>query len=659
MDCPCVACRAGGLLQSHQRFTASEFTTVSPQGLLTVFLKEISVGEGKVRFKVNKAHSYTQGAAVTLPTVTLDDTFKAELYTDSGMLLGAKELELGELDFTGSDITIQLESELIDDAFLIISLEYAPYTLQTVTGYGLWRATYLTYSVARYTLEIDAADFSQEYLINDKASHFTSRTWHFLALLPEFDTLNVTLKETKTTDTGRTKEATKHIEVERASVSRFLQVPSPNVSLDAPLSFWLVPLSNEFQARPVCKLAIEFPPGFNHALSSFSPKAQLKLRVVSKVVNESAPTEEVIPMAELIEDIEDGRELELMTLDAADKLVLHYQEQKAGDWDLKYVGVLKFQELPGLVLGASYTTVVQLGPEAIVLRLTFNPVATEEKPPATELEALGIGKVAGELNYVNKTFFNILDLLEFKTSRVLKKVSLLQAYDRKLKTQGEQLTKRLYEIEHAEDQSEFKNIVDKSRLKKRRQPQKKPVEESTTLNICGCGNLNPKFKGYCETCVRNLREDYEKLLKWFSPIETQHDNLENKIKTADARRILLERKVKKLEERLTRPIEIDESLSQIRELAELKAQLSKLEAESQQLRDLTELESEQLESQEAALQQTLAEQALREAKLKKELEEAEAAKALMDEELDKVSDRLTEKKLFNQKNSRYGRGLVS
>ncbi|CDW87445.1 UNKNOWN [Stylonychia lemnae] len=52
-------------------------------------------------------------------------------------------------------------------------------------------------------------------------------------------------------------------------------------------------------------------------------------------------------------------------------------------------------------------------------------------------------------------------------------------------------------------------------------PKKNPKYEN--LNLCACGNQNPKFKGYCGDCLRKLKDTFDRYLTKFNKLSEEYD----------------------------------------------------------------------------------------------------------------------------------------
>jgi len=48
------------------------------------------------------------------------------------------------------------------------------------------------------------------------------------------------------------------------------------------------------------------------------------------------------------------------------------------------------------------------------------------------------------------------------------------------------------------------------------------------MSICICGDPNPMFKGYCENCIRKLKEKFDKILIKREKLTEELDNFNGK-----------------------------------------------------------------------------------------------------------------------------------
>lgn len=43
------------------------------------------------------------------------------------------------------------------------------------------------------------------------------------------------------------------------------------------------------------------------------------------------------------------------------------------------------------------------------------------------------------------------------------------------------------------------------------------------MKICACGDTDPKFKGYCENCVKKLKTKFDYLIEKFNKLKDEYD----------------------------------------------------------------------------------------------------------------------------------------
>eukprot|EP00347_Sterkiella_histriomuscorum_P014269 403361529 len=51
----------------------------------------------------------------------------------------------------------------------------------------------------------------------------------------------------------------------------------------------------------------------------------------------------------------------------------------------------------------------------------------------------------------------------------------------------------------------------------------KTAQKSETINICACGNRDPRHKGYCTDCLRKLKETFDRYLAKFNKLSEEYD----------------------------------------------------------------------------------------------------------------------------------------
>lgn len=47
--------------------------------------------------------------------------------------------------------------------------------------------------------------------------------------------------------------------------------------------------------------------------------------------------------------------------------------------------------------------------------------------------------------------------------------------------------------------------------------------KASQIKICACGDTDPKFKGYCENCVKKLKKKFDYLIEKFNKLKDEYD----------------------------------------------------------------------------------------------------------------------------------------
>ena len=76
--------------------------------------------------------------------------------------------------------------------------------------------------------------------------------------------------------------------------------------------------------------------------------------------------------------------------------------------------------------------------------------------------------------------------------------------------------------------------------------------------LCACGEFEPEFNGYCRKCVERISREYKKVREWYQPIEDKYEELVEKTKAISGKKFLLKRKIERLEQKLSNPVDIVE-----------------------------------------------------------------------------------------------------
>lgn len=84
------------------------------------------------------------------------------------------------------------------------------------------------------------------------------------------------------------------------------------------------------------------------------------------------------------------------------------------------------------------------------------------------------------------------------------------------------------------------------------QGDKAKQEKLSKLNICACGKLDPKYKGYCLDCLKQLKETFDKYIEKFKVLSEEYDNYTGKDQTkADEKLRLMKNKIEQYEIKLS------------------------------------------------------------------------------------------------------------
>ena len=70
------------------------------------------------------------------------------------------------------------------------------------------------------------------------------------------------------------------------------------------------------------------------------------------------------------------------------------------------------------------------------------------------------------------------------------------------------------------------------------------------MNLCQCGEPEPEYNGYCHKCVTRIANEYKKIRAWYQPIEDKYEELEEKTYAISGKKILLKRKIERLEQKM-------------------------------------------------------------------------------------------------------------
>lgn len=607
MSCLCVICKSYGRNSNHSGFVRTLFTAENPIGLLTIKQVNYRNSEACGIFKLNKHMSIiVEGQELILPTFTIEDVLSIEVCTkDMLNLLGKCAVKIAQVEMMKT-LDVAIESEFDSGMSISFTLEYTPRNSENPTGYLIYRKNNSEVKGVIY-LRVKTETQESSVKISDKGHAVSNDVWSPVMALDSFSSLKVTVSQTVSTETGitQTKETSSNIQ------GKQLKSPPFPLTMAAPicssfLEFYLIPISNIHQRTPEGTLQVTFPSEKNLFLVEYIKEfGELELSLKSTYKN---PQENTFlkNIEELTEELESSScSYQFITFKPQDKLIVKvfiYPEGKGSAPDLAAVSVAQLRELPGLTT-ESHTLSLQLGSDSLQLELRFTPSPTQQnyrKP--SETNEIGVFEEAKteELTYKDMVFYDVLDLLSYKTNRIAKKELLQKTENHRLLTKHNSLLKTLNELELADSIVEFDSIVKRSQLKSKSKPEL-PTQPKLGHSLCACGNPSPKFKGYCGNCVKSLKTQYEQLLEWYLPIQQEYDRLEKQLISMNTKKYLMIKKIEKLEKRIVQPSEVLSELDEKQEITNVKLAISQMQAEIQSLELDSQMKEQQFKAQEGVL----------------------------------------------------------
>jgi len=528
-----------------------------------------------------------QGEALHLElwTKTVEDELVVEVY-HGNLLLGETGVVLRTCNFDGRELDLEVPSDFYEERIMLtICMNYTPfhsgadvYHLYRQTCVQLVDAT-LTISTAQGTLVATA--------LSDARARYKANVWHYLESVGPQTSLQVRLdcREPGKKAVQSFREA---LDLSTGSKAdpRFLEI--------GPMTLYICPGMSILQASPSNTLRLTLPK--SNSFLKDSDLSTFSISVKSPLIAEETDNEKVLSKSDLQdayenEDLEEYASFDLITMSADDKLVVTVHGMQGSTRSIKAIGLVKLVEMPGLQYQQWSKCLLQCGEEVVELRVMLQ----KEDAQATRSKTGLIPSVTANMGK-SKVFFDILDMMDYKLGRIRQKNSLLNVQSGKLKKTREVQKRQLFELEHAPARAEFKSILQRSQ---KRQGDSKPVKAEEEMSICMCGALNPKFRGYCEKCVTKLKADYEKIRKWFEPINKSFADYERKLKSWHTRKAALEYKLTRLEEKLQQPFVVEQSddSKQVRDLME---EFAKLQVDKELLEQESNVNFEKLDAEEEA-----------------------------------------------------------
>ena len=591
MSCPCPICHSSSPRKTHSNSAHSPFTETSSHGCLQVTLNSSTVLPCKLRLKVNKMHVWIdfQGETVRKEvwTKTIEDELVVEVYHER-LLLGETAIVLRNSRLNGSKVDLEIPSDFYETRIEVsLGLDYTPFQ-PGADVYHLYRLTCLGLEDAVLTLTGPQGPILTTGL-TDKRARYRPNVWHYLETVPTHSVVNILL-DCKRPGKKATQSFREILNLKdgNPTVPRFLDL-GPD---DSKLTLYISPGASVIHTTPTNTLRIGIPK--TNPFLNDSELTSVTLSVKSPLVAEESDNEKILTQSDLQaamenEDLDDFAIIDLGTFSAEDKIVVTIRGPQG---TIKSIGLIKLVELPELQYQHWKKCLLQCGEDVLELRLMLQ----RDDILATRSKSASVMAQGSEGLVKPKVFYDILDMMDYKLLRIKQKNSLLNVQIGKLKKNREMQKKQLFELEHAPARAEFKSILQRGQ---KRPTESKPAKPEEELKICVCGAINPKFKGYCEKCVSKLKSDYEKLRKWFEPINKTFTDYERKLRSWTARKVALEYKLTRLEEKLQQPfvVEQTEESKQARELME---DFAKLQVDKELLEQESNVQFEKLDGDEEA-----------------------------------------------------------
>lgn len=624
MSCICYICKNSGQVESHEGYVESDFTVKNCVGNLYIQGYTSSADSTYLGFRLNRCMCIIPAdITVVLPTWTIEDCLFIEIHSEN-KYIGLGKLFLSKSRLSGTEELKDIEwyTDIVTE--ISIDINYKPVTITQINAVSIYRKTILIES-EKIELTVKIAGVEYQHKIRDSSLGFKQEIWQLLGTCDKSTEAECILKSTE-----------KRTSLVLPSCIQFpahCNIPTPEFEGNF-VNIYVIPFFSWFIESSSNTVLIQLPSSTNIWLGSLQPSTVLNLSLVSSISSESVDNETEVS----VNDITDIFEYEFVSFTSEDKIVIKCLE----DNKLISVGILKLKEIPGLEAGKPFETSAQIGYNSCQFWITVNPRERDKAEVRVSGHAKYIDIPPEKLTFKDPIFLDVLELLEYKINRIKQKNSLVTTQVNKVQSKNETLKKKISELERAPSIADYKTPLAKSK------PKTESIKKEVYEGICGCGRPNPKFKGYCEECVKNVKAEYERVFNWFNPIETKHKSLEDRYMNINTRKILLESKVKKLEDKISKPINIEYD-SGIESAAETAANLRRLEEEIKNLEEESENTADLYAKQQQEYQAELEKRKAEQEKQKKYIEEFDKHIADIEKNVAETSDKLVFKQYFNEK----------
>ena len=624
MSCICYVCKGQESKPDHDKFVPSAFTLTSSTGNLLISSYSLSIDQGYLGFRLNRYISvHACDSIVVFPTWTIEDCLFIEVYSAT-TLIGLGKVLLAQCSFENPQKITDFEWFTDQIVEVEVSMDFIPAESKEPNAVAVYRET-LTYEEQyRLHLKVRVNDIETDHKVQDSALALKEEVWQQVTVAGISADIEIVLVS------GEAKTSLLLPKTGNMTVHTAVSIPASEGNF---LALYVVPFYSYFLAESSNTIFFQMARSNNIWLDSLDEQTILSISLKSPLFSEGITNDICLP----IQDIADSFDYQFTSYSPEDKLVIRCSSNN----QLLGVGILKLTEIPSLPLSRAFQSCIQIGYNSCQIWLTVNPRARDQ----TELKAENRGNqntILKNLTYKDPVFLDVLELLEYKIQKMQNKNQLLTTANNKILTKNEWLKKKISELERAPNLNDYKQADVKKK------PRSENVVKDNYEGICACGRPNPKFKGYCEECVKKIKADYERVLNWFTPIEKKHKELEDKFININGRKILLELKIKRLEERIAKPIVVGDD-QDLEAAAQMAASLKKIQEEIINLQQESESTAQIYLRQEEQIKGEIKKVENEKDAGIKGIEEMNANISKNEEQVAQAKDRLVFKQYFNEK----------
>lgn len=627
MSCVCYICASQESSPCHSSFVRSSFTQQSCVGNLYIHDYFISCEQSYLGFRLNRFLSiHACDSVLVFPTWTIEDCLFIEIYQNT-TLLGLGKLFLAQCSFEGLQNIADIEWFTDITPQVSINMSYQPTIIKNPNCVAVYRETLAFEEADKLHLKVKSQGNESIQKIKDFSLAFKDEIWQLVVVDEIKSDVELVLE-------GEGGNSSLILPRCKGVVPVYSAIATPGIDGNL-MALYVVPFFSYFSQEPSNSVFVQIQKISNVWIDSLPEGTVFNIALKSTLFSEGVSNEVSLPL----EEFSDTFEYKFISFTPEDKIVIKCLE----DGKLSGVGILKLKELTGISEDVAFQTSAQIGYNSCQFWITCKSRPKDENAVKLEGKSL-LNQTSKRLTFKDPIFLDVLELLEYKINKMKKKNTLESTQINKVNSKNEYIKKKILELERAPNLNDYKNNTNKKGSKP------ETVKKESYEGICGCGRPNPKFKGYCEECVKNIKATYERVYNWFSPIEKKHSELEKKFISINGKKILLEMKIKRLEERVSRPVELKED-DEIESAKELAANLRKIQEEIQSLQQDTENTANMYMKQQDKLEKEIEKNLIDKEKAGKDIENLKKVIVKNEETVEEAKERIAPKQYFNDKYS--------